>query len=124
MTQWMGLGRMEVTINCLAGTPMMTIVDSEPRGGDETTVHEVSREVWDELWKNLDAAKWRDLARPCPDKGEPGVAIGITDLELEISDDKLTKKLECSAAYLTSQHGKVIEAFEKALAATDRDPST
>jgi hypothetical protein len=113
---------MEVTIECLAGTPMMTVVMSEPRGdGGETTVDAVSREVWDELWKDLDAAKWRDLARPCPDRGD--FNANITDLELDISDDNLTKKLECSAEYLTSQHGKVIEAFEKALEAANDDRS-
>ncbi|HUS30448.1 MAG TPA: hypothetical protein VMZ53_18190 [Kofleriaceae bacterium] len=125
MKEWMGMGSETMTVECKAGVAMMSLAVDEPRGdGGEKWSRAMSNDAWMTLWMSLESARWRELAAACPDTGDPNVGTGITDLELELSDGTTTKKLECSAMRLSSQHGRVIDAFEKAAEIVDLVPST
>jgi hypothetical protein len=111
----MGMGSSTVTVTCAAGTFTVSIQEVEPRGEAETTKKTISRDAWIALWGALDAAGWRQLPATCPPAESPPESMGITGLDLTISDGTTTKQSTCGGADVAAAHDAISRAFDDVL---------
>src|SRR5688500_18553211 len=84
----MGMGQSSVWSEGAAGTYAVTSTREEPHGGVETSNGTITRETWDQMWRALDAAGWDRLVSPCLTVNPPPDSVGITELELSISNGR------------------------------------
>ena len=110
----MGMGQSSVSIECAAGKFTVTSTLEEPRGGAETSKGTITRETWNQLWQALDAAGWTKLADTCPEVNPPPDSVGITELELSITDGKTKKQITCHGANVTAVHEAIMKALDDA----------
>jgi hypothetical protein len=128
LKEWMGPGSATMTAECKHGKPTLTLdgqdahddADSEPLPAQTFAL---TADEWSSLWKQLEAAHWRDLAATCSGKADPDVGEGLTDVDLDITDGSTTKKVKCTATSLTAQHADIMDAIEKMSDAASERPA-
>jgi hypothetical protein len=116
-TEWMGMGQRILAVECANDKPTITFqaIGARDEGADEPVTKPMSREAWNELWRRLDGAgSWRTLPAKCAPVPTPPESVDFTDLELEISDGTMTRKLECEAVNLIAAHDEIRAAFDDA----------
>jgi hypothetical protein len=108
----MGMGQIEVSIECAGGQITVTSVTEGARDDEPTTEKKViQRAAWNTLWKALETANWRKLDPKCPAVDPPPESMSVTELELVISDGTLTKEVKCEGQHVTSVHEAVMNAI-------------
>ena len=117
MTEWMDGNAGVITIGCAVTGPTVTITRQERSHQARSGTHEITPEQWVALWKQLDAARWRELDSSCPESGVvvPPEMSGPTKVFVSISDRKTSKWYECAPQNMTAQHDEILKAFELAI---------
>jgi hypothetical protein len=118
LTEWVPAERSVISFElaCPEGAPTM-----RTQTGVTPLTYTLSEESWRGLWKELDAARWRDVATACsPADSEvstkfPLRELGVSKVELVITDGKTTSKLACDVTKLGSQHVAMVDAITDAI---------